>query len=103
MEVKLQTATEIELARVGFNRDGKSGLIDPRFTAVRGMKGGEIRYHVTVPNAERLVFPDDLGVLLQCFGWGVAALDQKTRAHPFAVWHGCCEVIGKLEHCLKLF
>ena len=64
--------TELELlAREGFNRDGKLVLIDPTFVATREAKTGVIRYHLTVPNAERLVFPDDLGVILQCFGWGI--------------------------------
>ena len=45
--------------RRGFNRDGKAGLIDPEFVATRDFGSGEIRYQVTLPNAERLVFPDD--------------------------------------------
>ena len=90
------------IVRTGFNRDGKAGLIDPKFVATRDFGSGEIRYQVTLPNAERLVFPDDFGVLLQCFGWGVASLGKKTTDMTFETWSDFCEVIWKVEYLLRL-
>ena len=90
------------IVRTGFNRDGKAGLIDPKFVATRDFGSGEIRYQVTLPNAERLVFPDDFGVLLQCVGWGVAKLGMQTTNMTFETWSDICDVIWKVEYLLRL-
>jgi len=90
------------ILRVGFSQGGKAGLIDPEFVATRDFGSGEIRYQVTVPNAERLVFPDDFGVVLQCFGWGMAFLSNRTTNMTFDSWSDCCKVVLKVESVLKL-
>jgi hypothetical protein len=74
------------------------------FRAFRDVETGETCIHVSVPNAERLVFPDDLGVLLQCFGWGIADLGYFLGAvdSSFETWRGCSQVITKVEYCLRL-
>jgi hypothetical protein len=67
-----------EVARARFNRDGKNVLIDPTFRAIRDERG-KLRFVITIPNADQIVFPDDLGVLLQCFGWGMASLGYELK------------------------
>lgn len=95
--------TKQEIATVQFSRDGLHGPIVLTFRAFRDVGTGETRLHVSVPNAERLVFPDDLGVLLQCFGWGMAGMGFDLGAvDSIASWHACCRVVTKVEYCLRL-
>jgi hypothetical protein len=103
MESKDRYVTaEREVSRVRFSRDGKAVLIDPTFKAIRDNRG-QLRFEITIPNAHKIVFPDDLGVLLQCFGWGMAGLGQNLTDNPnIDPWYDCCEVIGKVEYCLRL-
>jgi len=100
---KPQAATaERELATVRFGRDGSLGPIVLTLKAFCDGDTGETRIHVSVPNAERLVFPDDLGVLLQCFGWGMAGMGFDLGAVDREAWRACCQVICEVEHCLRL-
>jgi hypothetical protein len=97
-----KTVSEVVLGREQFNRAGKRGPIKLTIAETCDVISGEVRYHVTVANAERLVFPDDFGVVLQCFGWGLANVASCSHGFPIEVWCGCCDVISKVEYCLKL-
>ena len=61
-----------------------------------------LRFEITVPNAEKIVFPDDLGVLLQCFGWSMAGLGYHLSDTPHETFRGCCKVMGELEAFLGI-
>ena len=89
------------LARSEFSRFGKNGLIYMSVMAIRDSRTGKSRFAVTIPNADRVVFPDDLGVLLQTFGWAMATLDMGMRRDSRA-WSGCCDTVCRVEHCLRL-
>ena len=89
-----------ELARVRFNRSGSNGRIDLLLVARRNLVTGEIRFQILIPNAERIAFADDLPVLLQCFGWGIAALGMDARLMK-GDWIDCCTVLGKVDSCLR--
>ena len=99
---KHQAVGTIELAQTRFSRDGKHGPIDLTFRAVRDEEGGAIRLVVTMPKLDQVVLPDDLGVLMQCFGWGMASLVMDLYRWPEpTIWSNCCQQIGKVEHCLR--
>jgi hypothetical protein len=88
---------------VKFSRDGKNGPIELTLNAHRDIETGETRVQVTIPYAEQLVFPDDLGVLLQCFGWGMASMGCRLMpVRSMDAWCDCCWVVTKVEHCLRL-
>lgn len=95
-----------EVARSEFGRVGEDGLIRMRFRAVRDAGTGETRIHVTIPDAERIAFGHDMGVLLQSFGWGMATLGRDLEAvyggDPAMAWHHCCTTITLVEYCLRL-
>jgi hypothetical protein len=95
-----------EVARTEFGREGKNGLIRMRFRAVRDAENGETRVHVTIPDAEKIAFTHDMGVLLQSFGWGMASLGRDLEAaygeDPGMAWHQCCQTISLVEYCLRL-
>ncbi len=101
-ERKPRTATLQEVAKVRFNKDGEAVTVDLTLRAVRNVETGQIRVDVTIPNADQLVYPSDLGVLLQCFGWGMASMGVKLGGDPHLIWHDCCDLIWKVEYCLRL-
>lgn len=98
--------TQREIARTEFGREGENGLIRMRFRAVRDAGTGETRVHVTIPDAEKIAFACDMGVLLQSFGWGMATLGRDLEAvygkDPAMAWHQCCRTISLVEYCLRL-
>lgn len=56
-----------------------------------------------MPKLDQVVFPDDLDVLMQCFGWGMASLGMEMYRWPEPrIWSSCCRRIGKIEYCLRL-
>lgn len=95
-----------EVARSEFGRAGENGLIRMQFRAFRDARTGETRIHVTIPDAEKIAFGHDMGVLLQTFGWGMATLGRDLEAaygeDPALVWHLCCMTITEVEYCLRL-
>ena len=95
-------ATWVPIGRARFNRDGKDGLIDLYLEALRNRDTGETRIEIQIPNAERLSLGDDLGVLLQCFGWGMVALGFEAALLPPNACHDCCQVVQKVEYLLRL-
>jgi len=94
--------TEYQIAESQFGRAGKNGLIELKLRTLVDVRTGETRVQVTIPNADRIVLPDDLGVLLQCFGWGMAGMGCEPKTTPWETWSACCQVIWKLEYCLRL-
>jgi len=100
--VKFATAGWKDIGGSRFRRPGLSGPIDLFLVARQNPETGEIRFEVRIPNAERISFRDDLGVLLQCFGWGMAGLGMDAALIPPEAWHDCCQVIWKVEGCLRL-
>jgi hypothetical protein len=110
--MKEQTSDWTELARERFRRDGVAAPVAPTLVAFRNFKTGETRIDVTIPAAHLLDIPKDLGVILQCIGWGMATLDYRLRHLPTnprpddyqtgMAWHDCCQVIWKVEYCLEL-
>lgn len=72
------------------------------FVTLRNVHTGQIRVDVQVPYAKTLRFPEDLGVLLRCFGWGMASLGTEWRNCSFETWHGCCEVLWQVDSVLKI-
>lgn len=100
---KPQTDRVTELARARFSRDGKNCPIDLTFRAARDEESGAVRLIVTMPKLDQVVFPDDLDVLMQCFGWGMASLGMEMYRWPEPrIWSSCCRRIGKIEYCLRL-
>lgn len=95
--------TEYQIAEFQFGRDGKLAPIELVFKTLYDLKTRETRVEVTIPNANLIVLPDDLGVLLQCFGWGMAGMGCDLKKGKAAeTWRACCQVITKVEHCLRL-
>jgi hypothetical protein len=103
---QLTAIIQREIARTEFGREGKNALIRMRFRAVRDAGTGETRVHVTIPDAEKIAFAYDMGVLLQSFGWGMATLGRDLEAlhgeDPAMAWHQCCQTIWLVESCLRL-
>jgi len=98
---KTQARTSSLEARARFVRGGKNGPVELSLTAVRNLGSGETRIQAAVPNADRLVFPDDLGVLIQCFGWAMASLGTDLGDDPW-VFRGCADIVQRVEYCLRL-
>jgi hypothetical protein len=70
---------------------------------VRDEESGEVRLVVTMPKLDQAVFPDDLDVFMQCFGWGMASLGMEMYRWPDPnIWGSCCRRIGKVEYWLRL-
>jgi hypothetical protein len=91
----------VEVKRV----EGDNGSESPflfTFVALRNVHTGKLRIDVQIPNADALRFPEDLGVLLHSFGWGLAGLGMVLRGVSFPTWHGCCEVLWKVDYLLKI-
>jgi hypothetical protein len=101
--VQLHQPYEVEVFRTKCNRGGGLGPVELWLSVTRDVVSGELRYHATLPNAEHLVFPHDLPVLLQVFGLGIYSLAGQTRgAWSFETSYGCADVISKLEYLFRL-
>lgn len=101
METGKKRPTEWVEASNRFGRAGKNRMIELKFKAVRDERM-KLRFEITVPNADEIVLPDDLGVLLQCFGWGMAGLGYRLSDTPHDTFHGCCEVMWEVDAFLGL-
>ena len=102
MEKGKLSSTEWVQANVPFERFGPNGLIRTSTRAIRDSKSRELRFEITVPNAEKNVLPDDFGALLQCFGWTMAGLGWHLGDPPHETFHGCWKVMCELEAFLRL-
>lgn len=100
----MQRDTEREIGRKRFTRHGRTTPVDPLLVATRDDVNGEIRLHITLPNVQGLVFPHDLGVVLQSIGWGIWSLGFETGFMPtdFSTIIGTSEVVQKVEYALRL-
>jgi hypothetical protein len=85
-----------------FGRDGSTGPIDVWPTASRD-ESGELRYHFTLTNAERLVFPTDFPVIVQVLAWSalIIATNQKQLI-DHNQWSSACKQIWELERLFNL-
>ncbi len=84
-----------------FGRDGSKGQINVWPTASRD-ENGEFRYHFTLTNAERLVFPRDFPVLVQVLAWSALCIASDTGGLEGEDWRTVCELICKIEELFKL-
>ena len=84
-----------------FGRDGSTGEINVWPTASRD-ENGEFRYHLTLTNAERLVFPADFPVLVQVLAWSALCIASDTRSFEWEEWHKTCLLIYRIEELFKL-
>jgi len=84
-----------------FGRDGSRGEICVWPRASRNERG-EIRYHFTLDNAERLVFPTDFPVLVQVLAWSALSMASNTGSCEGLKHHDVCELICKIEDLFKL-
>ena len=98
----METGKYAVVAVVGSEKDAKAGFAAPQLRALRD-KQGKLCYEITIPNAERLDLPNDLGMLLLSIGWGIGGLGYHLSTTPSETFSGCCEVISKLEAFLKAF
>ena len=77
-----------------------------QFVLMRNVRSGELRLDVHMPYPDELRLPQDLGVLLHNFGWAVAAECMKLRTYEvdedYETWHGCCQVLEKVDFALNL-
>jgi hypothetical protein len=85
-----------------FSRVGKNGPIDVSLTAHRNLQTGETRIEIEIPDAERLAIGEDLSVVLQCLGWGIANLGMSSGLMPPEAWHDCCRVVTTVEYVFRL-
>ena len=84
-----------------FGRDGSTGEINVWPTASRD-ENGEFRYHFTLANAERLVFPTDFPVLVQVLAWSALCIASDTGGLEGEDWRTVCHLIYKIEELFKL-
>jgi hypothetical protein len=96
-----------KLYRSEFDRPGRDALVHVAVEALYDRWRGTYAIQAEVPDAQKLVFPDDLGTLMQCFGWALAGLNQEMRMDQglrpdHRIWGGCCETIWQVEYCLRL-
>jgi hypothetical protein len=87
------------------------GKVRMEAVAIGDSGGRTLRFEFKIPNAELLVFPDDLGVLVQLFGWTVTDLESEMRCrkrsflwrrwHAMHAWLSCSFLLGKVRRCLN--
>ncbi len=92
----------IEIGREGSNSEGSDSPFMFVFVTYQNIHTGKLRVDVQIPNAGVLRFPEDLGVLLRSFGWGMASLGMTLRNSPPQTWHDCCEVLDEVDALFKV-
>jgi hypothetical protein len=81
--------------------------VELKLRAVRDPKTRKVGFEITIPNADALVFPDDLPRLIRAFGWGMASLCWNMQAGSSLsgtrarVWAAAACVCSKVDYVFQ--
>jgi hypothetical protein len=85
-----------------FGRDGSTGPINV-WPAASIDGTGELRYHFTLTNAERLLLPTDFPVLVQALAWSALIIaDEQRQVAEWKQWSSVCRQIYEIERLFGL-